>query len=159
MFGRLTGRDVLFWLIAFFGLIVAVNAYFITISITTFRGEDEQKPYLQGIEYNQTLREHAEQARLNWTASISASRIASGAVKIVVLLDDVNGNPRSDAVLAGELRHPSDETRDHAIVLHEVEKGRYVADVMAVAPGAWDVLIKSSSKAEPFDAVRRVWIP
>lgn len=159
MFGKLTGRDVLLWLIAFFGLIIAVNAYFITISVTTFRGEDEQKPYLQGIEYNQTLARHAEQAKLDWNASMSAMRLASGAVRLVVTVADAQGHPQTQLRLSGELRHPSDETRDHAILLRESGKGRYIADIKGVAPGAWDVIVHDTSESRPFDAARRVWVP
>ena len=36
----LTGRGVFLWLCAFFGIIFATNAYFVTASIKTFRGED-----------------------------------------------------------------------------------------------------------------------
>lgn len=159
MFGKLTGRDVLLWLIAFFGLIIAVNAYFITLSVTTFRGEDEQKPYLQGIEYNQTLARHAKQAKLDWKASMSATRLASGVVRVAVIVADAQDRPQTQLKLAGELRHPSDETRDHAIMLRESGKGRYIADIRGVAPGAWDVIVHNTSPTEPFDAARRVWVP
>lgn len=159
MFGKLTGRDVLLWLIAFFGLVIAVNAYFITISVTTFRGEDEQKPYLQGIEYNRTLARHAEQAKLDWNASMSATRLASGVVRVAIAVADAQGRPQMQLKLFGELRHPSDETRDHTIVLRESGKGRYIADIKGVAPGAWDVIVQNASRTEPFEAVRRMWVP
>ena len=74
---QLTGRGVLIWLIGFFGVIIAMNAYFVTVSSRTFRGEDEQKPYLQGVEYNQTLARHAEQSALRWTAVVTANRKTS----------------------------------------------------------------------------------
>lgn len=158
MSGKLTGRGVLFWLIAFFGTIIAVNAYFIVISVTTFRGEDEQKPYLQGIEYNQTLARRAVQERLDWNATITATRLPSGAVRIAVTITDPHGLPQSQVRLSGELRHPSDENRDRAIVLRGIGNGRYTADVKNVSSGAWDVMVESTSRAQPFDAVRRLWV-
>jgi hypothetical protein len=39
----LTGRGVLAWLVAFFGIIFATNAIFIAMAVKTFSGEDEQK--------------------------------------------------------------------------------------------------------------------
>ncbi|HEY1878254.1 MAG TPA: FixH family protein, partial [Rhizomicrobium sp.] len=66
MTGRLTGRGVLIWLFGFFAVIFAMNIYFIMVSSRTFRGEDEQKPYLQGVEFNQTLARRAEQESLGW---------------------------------------------------------------------------------------------
>ena len=75
----LTGRGVLFWLALFFGVVILTNAIFVTAAVKTFRGEDEQKPYLQGIAYNQTLARRAEQVELGWRAVIAAERSGDGA--------------------------------------------------------------------------------
>jgi nitrogen fixation protein FixH len=112
MTGKLTGRGVLVWLFVFFGIIISMNAYFITVSTRTFRGEDEQKPYLQGVEYNQTLARHAAQAALGWTAAITATRLQGGDVRVEIQMHDRAGNPVTGTGLGGELRHPSDENRD-----------------------------------------------
>src|ERR1051326_8153164 len=108
----LTGHRVLVWLGGFFGLIIATNAIFITEAMRTFRGEDEQKPYLQGIQYNHTLAHRAEQAKLGWRASIDARRLPAGQVEILVDLRHRDGSPETRAHLAGEVRHPADENRD-----------------------------------------------
>ena len=108
MTGHLTGRGVLIWLFGFFGVIFATNAYFIMVSTRTFRGEDEQKPYLQGVEYNQTLARHAEQAALGWQAAITAARLPGGHVRIEIRMCDRAGKPVAETGLAGELRHPAD---------------------------------------------------
>jgi nitrogen fixation protein FixH len=154
----LTGRDVLLWLVAIFGLIIAVNTAFVVISVQTYRGEDEQKPYLQGVEYNHTLAERAQQAGLGWKATIGASRLSDGKVRVAVSLVDSGGTPETRAVFSGALRHPADENRDVSLQLRETAPGRYQSDVGGVASGAWDVVIRSSTP-EPFEAVRRVWVP
>src|SRR5215471_336287 len=105
----LTGRGVLVWLAGFFAIIIATNAVFITEAVKTFRGEDEQKPYLQGVEYNQTLAHRAEQKRLGWHATIDAQRSPDGKVEILVMLSHPDGSPETGARLDGELRHPADE--------------------------------------------------
>jgi nitrogen fixation protein FixH len=158
MTGKLTGRGVLLWLLAFFGVIIAVNVSFIVASINTFSGEDEREPYLQGIAYNHTLAERSQQEKLKWSATISASRLASGAVRVFVTIVDAQGLPQSQIRLSGELRHPADENRDHAIRLRDVGDGRYEADVKGVAPGAWDVIIESASSHQPFEAERRLFV-
>src|SRR5207244_4013009 len=93
--GKLTGRGILLWLGGFFGIVIAVKAGFIWASIATYRGEDEQKPYLQGIEYNHTLERRAEQARLGWTSHIAAQRLPSGAIQVTVMLKDASGAPQT----------------------------------------------------------------
>jgi nitrogen fixation protein FixH len=158
MTGRLTGRGVLIWLFAFFGLIFATNAYFITVSSRTFRGEDEQKPYLQGVEFNQTLARRGEQEVLGWTATITAIRLADGHVRIEVTTRDRNGKAVIEPDMAGELRHPADENRDRALQLKPAAPGTYRAELAGVSPGAWDVLVHSTDDHAPFEAVRRVWV-
>jgi nitrogen fixation protein FixH len=154
----LTGRDVLLSLIAIFGLIFAVNTAFIVISVRTYRGEDEQKPYLQGVEYNHTLAERAKQSDLGWKASIGASRLANGKARIAVSLIQSNGTTEMHAVLSGELRHPADEHRDRQLTLHEMGAGEYRADIDGVTRGAWDVIVRGTGP-QPFEASRRLWVP
>lgn len=155
----LTGRDVLLCLVAFFGLIFATNAYFITVAVKTFSGEDEQKPYLQGVEYNDTLARRAEQRKLGWRATISAMRLPSGRVHFAVQLAHADGSPATRQILGGELRHPADENRDRPLDLKESAPGLYQVDLAGVGAGSWDVIVNASAKAVPFEAVRRVWVP
>lgn len=158
MTGKLTGKGVLLWLGGFFAVVIAVNAYFIAASVNTFSGEDEQKPYLQGIEYNRTLAERAEQAKLNWSATITAIRLASGDVRVIVTVADSQGVPQSHIRLSAEFRHPADENRDHTVSLRDVGDGRYEADIKGVAPGGWDVVVDSSTQNAPFQAERRLFV-
>src|SRR5215469_6155171 len=122
---ELTGRGVLAWLFAFFLVIFGANAWFIYAAVSTFRGEDDQKPYLQGISYGVTLSQRAEQARQGWRATIAADRLQSGKVRVEVTLKQEDGAPERNVRLVGELRHPSDETRDHSLRLAEVADGHY----------------------------------
>jgi len=158
MTGTLTGRGVLLWLAGFFGIIFATNAIFITEAVKTFRGEDEQRPYLQGVAYNRTLEHRAEQARLGWQASITARHTMSGKVRVVVQLQQRNGAPQTQASLAGEMRHPTDENRDRPLLFSEMSPGVYQAELAGIARGNWDVLVSNQGQ-EPFQASRRLWLP
>jgi len=152
----LTGRGVLFWLIGFFAFIFAVNIVFIAVSVDTFRGEDEQKPYLQGIEYNQTLAKRAEQARLGWHASITAARLVNGHVRLAIA---ITGAGKAEPKLAAELRHPADENRDRQLRVVDAGNGHYWADAGTVRSGAWDVILTSADDKRPFEATARLWLP
>ncbi len=152
----LTGRGVLLWLTGFFGLIFATNAAFITVAVKTFRGEDEQLPYLQGVEYNDTLAHRALQKKLGWQATISAVRHPDGSVRVGVSLRQPNGKAPPAERISGELRHPSDENRDQVLRLVSEGGGAYHADLPNVSRGIWDVVLKSDKGNAPFEAVRRV---
>lgn len=153
----LTGRKVLYILIASFGVVVGVNVFFIVEAVSTFRGEDEHNPYLQGLDYNDTLKAHSEQAALGWQASIAASRNARGSADVVVALAGKDGKPLSNIRLEAELRHPSDAERDRVVALHAIDPGHYVANLPAIGSGAWDVIVRADGKT-PFQASRRVWL-
>lgn len=154
----LTGRGVLLWLGGFFAVVMAINAVFITLSVKTFRGEDEQLPYLQGIAYNHTLALRAAQKALDWHAEISASRLTPAMVRIAVVLRRPDGRPLDGLKLEGELRHPADENRDIALAFKSVGGGLYQADAPAGGRGVRDVIVHADD-GTPFEAQRRLWLP
>lgn len=158
MTGMLTGRGVLIWLFGFFGVIFAMNTYFIVVSSRTFRGEDEQKPYLQGVEFNQTLARRAEQTALGWKATITTTRLVRGDVRIEIQIRDRGGRPVAETGLTGELRHPADENRDRSLRFARTAPGIYQGDLAGVSPGVWDVQVWSRDEHTPFEAERRLWV-
>ena len=151
----LTGRGVLIWLIGFFAVVMAVNVGFIVVSVKTFRGEDEQKPYLQGVEFNRTLAARAEQARRGWHARNGVRRRVDGHVRLDVALD----NPHAGLLLSAEFRHPMDENRDRQVRLSPSGRGHFWADAGNIGSGQWDVVVTSETSATPFTAERRLWVP
>lgn len=155
---KLTGQGVLLLLVGFFGVIFATNAIFITAAIRTFRGEDEAKPYLQGVEYNHTLARRAEQARLGWRASIGDQRLASGAVLLTIDVSQPDGKAPKGLSLTGELRHPADENRDRTLHFVETAPGHFETQLRDVTPGRWEMVV-SNNRTEPFRTERRLWVP
>lgn len=154
-----TGRHILIVLLLTFGVVFAVNAYFVFAAERTYPGEDVHHPYLQGLEYNQILKRRAEQAALGWHAEIGGVRDAAGLAVITVTLRNRAGAPVSNEALAGELRHPADEEMDHAIAFHAVGAGTYVGRVPHVVAGNWDVVVTSTKAQQaPFEASRRIWL-
>jgi nitrogen fixation protein FixH len=157
MTGTLTGRGVLLWLTGFFAIIFATNAAFITMSVKTFRGEDEQLPYLQGIGFNQTLAHRAEQKSLGWQAAVTLRPLPGRKAGLVVTLRDARGSLLPGLALAGELRHPSDENRDRPLAFKAIAPGVYQADIGQAAPGAWDAALHTTA-GRHFEMVQRLWL-
>jgi len=58
----LKGWHVLAIFVAFYGVMVAVNTIFIIDAYRTFPGEVSDRPYEDGVAYNQSLRQQAAQA-------------------------------------------------------------------------------------------------
>jgi nitrogen fixation protein FixH len=158
MTSKLTGRGVLVLLAGFFGVIIATNAIFITAAVRTFRGEDEAKPYLQGVEYNHTLARRAEQARLGWRANIGDQRLPSGAVLLTIDVSQPDGKAPKGLSLTGELRHPADEHRDRSLRFAETAPGHFETVLRNLTPGRWEMVV-SNGQDKPFQAERRLWVP
>jgi len=157
MKAQLTGSRVLLMLVAFFAVIIAVNVVFIVEAVGTFRGEDQQDPYLQGIDYNRTLAKREAQARVGWQASIDLSRNESGAATLAIAVRRRDGAPVTGLRLAGLLRHPADQHLDRTLVFAEATAGRYVTHVVHVRAGAWDAVIDATNGV-PFETSRRLWL-
>lgn len=159
MLGKLSGKQVLATLLAVFAVVGAVNVLFIVKAYTTFSGEDEQRPYLQGVKYNQTLQRRALQGRLGWQGTVQATRIGRLSVKIVVHLVDRVGAPLSDMSLNAILKHPSDSRKDRSVALRAGGAGMYEGTASDVPSGAWDLDVASrNDPATPFEANERIWL-
>jgi nitrogen fixation protein FixH len=155
---KLTGRGVLLVLLGFFGVVMATNVIFITAAIHTFRGEDEAKPYLQGVAYNHTLARRVEQAKLGWRASIGDQRLPSGAVLLTIDISQRDGTAPKGLLLTGELRHPTDEHRDRILRFGETAPGHFETLLRNLMPGRWEMAV-SNSRTAPFQAERQLWVP
>jgi nitrogen fixation protein FixH len=153
------GYHVLTGLLGIFALVLSVNIFFVVKAYTTFSGEDEQKPYLQGVQYNSALERRALQARLGWKATLKAMRSGTTGVRVGIAMSDRRGIPVSGLLLVAMFKHLADADKDRAMKLHPVAPGVYEGTVDEVSSGAWDVVVSVTNAPQtPFEATRRVWI-
>lgn len=134
--GPVRGAHVLAALLAFFAIVIAVNVTFVVFAVRSFPGEDVRRSYLQGLNYNATIAERRAQAALGWHA-VAVLSDQEGGVVLNVALRDAEGAPIDGLVVAGALRWPTDERRDHDLVFEPRGQGRYVARVPSLAAGRW----------------------
>ena len=151
MIKKIKGHHVLIGFVAFFGIVFAVNAVFVTQAIRTFRGEDEPRSYIQGINYNDVLARRDAQAELGWTAISSVS-----ADDIRLEISDADGNGVTELDLDARLRHPTDSSLDIVLTLRGDGPGVYTtqADIPA---GLW-TLVVSTSDGPPFEMEQEIWL-
>lgn len=133
----LKGWHVLLILLGFFGLMFTVNGIFLYHAITSFPGEDVKKSYVQGLNYNQTLQQRAQQADLGWTAEAG---LENG--QIIFRLHDETGAALPGHVVIGEARRLATMQQDHALVFRARANGDYFADAANLSPGQWEVRIR-----------------
>lgn len=152
MIKRITGWHVLGAIVTFFAIIITVNVIFIVQATRTFRGEDQPRSYVQGLNYNETLADRAAQAALGWSATAG---VEDG--MIVVTINDAAGHPVDGLDLQGMLRHPADTARDVPLDFQPRAAGRYAAPLDAAASGRW--ILRAWREGEPpFTLQSELWL-
>lgn len=152
----LEGRHVLICLLAFFGIIFAVNGVFLYQALSTYTGVVSAEPYRKGLHYNDRIEAERRQDALGWRETLTLA--PSGALSIA--LADSGGLPVRALEVTAVVGRPSTSASDKRIRLGEVESGRYVAPLGALEPGAWLVNIEASEpgNAAPIYRLRkRLW--
>lgn len=148
---RVTGWHVLFSVVAFFGVVIAVDSLFLVLAYRSHPGQVSVTPYEDGLTYNRAVAQRRAQAALGWSAT--AAPAESG---VVVSIADRDGQPVPGLKLTGLLRRPATEAGEFSLMFIETSPGRYHAPVRPAA-GAWDVHVQSQGQV--FQAERRLTWP
>lgn len=143
---ELTGRHVLLMVIVFFGVLILINGIFIYQAVGTFRGEDVERSYRQGLDYNETLEARRAQTELGWQAQVERNdMVGQGDLRdIQIRLRDADGALIAFDRLDGRLRHPVDTALDIPIAF---ERSMSPRTRIAVPSGRW-VLIVTAHKGD-----------
>ena len=70
---ELTGRMVLFCLVAFFAVVAGVNAIMIRAAVSTFGGVETANAYQAGLAFAREIAEAAAQDALHWQVKAKVS--------------------------------------------------------------------------------------
>ena len=158
--GTLSGWNALMWFVGFFGCMFIVNGIFLWTAITTFPGEDVDKSYLAGIDYNHQLARRAYQAEQGWHAEVG---LAGGKSEIRVLLLNRADTPLAAETVSVTLRHPADRHLDKVIALTPIGGGEYSGALTGLEAGTWTALVTADIDPEKsgfeFEAHKKLDIP
>ena len=124
---RITGRHAAIALVAFFGVVIAVNVTMAMFATRTFGGVVVENSYVASQKFNQWLSAAERQKRLGWSIEPA---LDSGR-KVVVRLNV------EEAAVRGFARHPLGREPDVALSFAPRD-GEYVSDKPLPA-GRWKV--------------------
>jgi nitrogen fixation protein FixH len=133
-----TGRTVLFGMLAFFGVIFAVNGAFVYFALDSWPGLSSDKAYEDGLAYNKTLAAAERQRALGWQSAIE---LDAGQVLSVQFMDK-SGSPVTGLTPNARFVRPTHEGEDREVQLNEVDQGKYTASVAGLASGRWKVELR-----------------
>jgi nitrogen fixation protein FixH len=153
---ELRGWHVLLILVGFFGAIIVVNVAFAVKAYSSFPGEVSDRPFEDGLAFNRTLAERAEERALGWTARVEAAAADVGRTDIRLTVRDASGAPVRGLKLKARLERPATEKGRLEPSFTESKPGVYVA-LAPDSPGAWDLTVYGVDReGRPFEAERRL---
>jgi nitrogen fixation protein FixH len=154
---RLTGRMVLVGLVAFFAVVIGVNALMTYAAISTFGGVETESSYRAGLAFaNEMATVKAQDAR-HWNVTAKAA-IDGDATIVEVTARDASGRPVPNLAAAAQLVHPTDRRGDVTVPLLSSGAGIFRGET-AAATGQWDLMIELSRDGERlFRSKNRVWL-
>ena len=141
---QLKGIHVFAIIAGFFLVTFSVNGVFIWRAVTTFPGEQVEKSYLQGLDYNRTLARKASQAELGWGAEIGID--PSDAGQLLVRVKDDAGSPVGNLEVS-VIQRAYGESAEQRFLLTSVEPGVYAAPLAANAKRV-ELTVKASRRGE-----------
>lgn len=149
---KFTGKHMLAIMIAFFGVIIAVNIFMATKARGTWTGLVVKNSYVASQQYNSQLKE-AEALR----ASGLRSDLAYESGKLSFILKDRAGSilPLSDAII--EIGRPAYEQADQTFALIPSGDGSYVLAI-DLDRGAWAVKISGQNGETKYRRDARIFV-
>lgn len=139
----ITGRKVLIGLVAFFGVIFAVNGALVYFAVSSWPGLSADRPYGQGLEYNAVLLAADAQAARGWRSELS-QRTAAGEVHFQVVMQTAAGAPLSGLALRLDLERPLGADDRLSVAVPEAAPGTYRATTARLPAGRWYATLLAS---------------
>jgi nitrogen fixation protein FixH len=138
---EVTGRAVLVWLVAFFGIIAAVNVVMIRAAVSTYGGLETESSYQAGLAFARESADARAQDTLHWRVDARLSPARDGTTTLVIDARDADGHPLRGLAATARLVHPADQRDDHAVPLQEIQPGEF-RGAAAAAAGQWDLVLE-----------------
>jgi nitrogen fixation protein FixH len=144
----LTGGKVLYMLIAFFGVVIAVNAIMMKLAIQTLPGTEVDSAYSASLAYEKEIGAARDQNARNWKVDAHVQRGADGGATLLVEARDSAGKPISGLKFLSRFERPTDRRADLPILLAEVGIGIYRGTAPQIAPGQWDLVLEGDTAGQ-----------
>ena len=142
----------------FFAVIFLVNFFYIYVAKKTWSGVVTEDSYQKGRDYNETVKQEAQQKRLGWKVSADFNRKNEGKGTIFISLEDDKGRTIPDATIFVNFKRPAQSEKDFSKTVNYAD-GTYRADVEFPLQGQWDFAMVAMSKDNKrFEQVERHFI-
>ena len=148
MIKEITGKHVVFFFIAFFGIIFTVNGYMIYKSQSSWTGLETHDAYRKGLKYNQKLSASSAQNTRDWTMDLTRKELADGGFELTAIPKDKNNEGLSALNMKASLVRPTHEGIDREFPLKETGLGVYTGTIGKIPLGKWYLLVTASRNGQ-----------
>ena len=140
-------------MVAFFGVIVAVNLTMAAFAMKSWTGLIVKNSYVASQEFNDKAKAGRQQAGLGWQGELAYS---DGEFRYTLVRD--NGSAVALTNIQAALGRPAYEADDTTIALSATSDGGFGGKV-ALADGQWIVRVSAEAGlAEPWLDIRRIYV-
>ncbi len=150
--GTFTGRHMLIIMVAFFGVIIAVNVTMAVLAGRSWTGLVVKNSYVASQHFNEQLEEAKRQRARGWRSEV---RYEDGA--LAFKLRDRNGKPVALANVSAVIGRPASEQHDRVIGLETIGAGDYRGSTV-LGPGHWQVRITGGAGEDFFRRDLRLFL-
>ena len=148
-----TGRHMLASVLAFFGVIIAVNLTMAYFANSTWSGLVVANGYIASQSFDDDLAKVRAQDAMGWTVEVGHETN-----RVKVAFADRSSMPLTGMTVTGKLRRPTTDRQDQTLAFTSEGAGRYMAEA-ALAKGVWDVEITATGPAgETYRKTYRLYV-
>ena len=144
----LTGRHVLFMLVAFFGVVIGVNLVMMRFAIQTLPRTEVDSAYSASLAYEKQIVAARDQNARSWKVDAHVERSGQSGATLQVEARDNNGRPMSGLKFQGRFERPTDRRADLPVTLAEVGIGIYRGSAASIAAGQWDLVLEGAAAGQ-----------
>ena len=141
----ITGRMVLFMMVAFFGVVIGVNLVMMRFAIQTLPGTEVDSAYSASLAYQREIAAAQQQNARRWQVDAHIERGSDGAASLDIRARDRDGTALTGLTFTGRLERPTDRRGDRVFDVAERTGGNYQGSTQGVASGQWDLVIEGDS--------------
>ena len=135
------GRFVLWGMVAFFAVIVAVNAVFLYFALDSHPGVETEGAYEKGLDYNQVLAKAETNQAVGWRVELSTDWDSETEATLLIAVSDREGRRVEGLVAEGLAVWPVQEGFDTPFEMADAGDGVYTAALALPFKGQWDFRI------------------
>jgi nitrogen fixation protein FixH len=157
---RLTGRMVFLGFLAFFGVVVSVNAVMLSVALDTMPGLTTDSSYRASQRFNRDLAAARLRDARAWKVEARVDRDASGIGAVTVTVREPEGTPVERITVKAQAQYAARRANDRSFDVVRTGPGLYTGTAEGLVAGAHDLVIEVERDGETLYRSRnRVMLP